>query len=153
MNTITTIDLSPDDAAEQIFAAHRHERAWLDLLTESLDRRRAAESFARTIEAWDMKQGEAARLFGVSRQAIGTWLRRGVSADRAGAVADLAAATDLLVHYLERDRIPAVVRRPIPALRGVSLMGLLAQGDTRSLLAACRCMFRFERAHGKHHDE
>ena len=146
MNTITTIGLSPDDAAEQIFAAHRHERAWLDLFTESLDRR-AAESVARTIEVWDMKQAEAARLFGVSRQAIGTWLRRGVSADRAGAVADLAAATDLLVHDLERDRIPAVVRRPIPSLGGISLMDLLARGDTQSVLAACRDMFRFERAH------
>ena len=148
MSMITTLhDLAPEDAAEQIFTAHRHEREWLDLFTESLDRRRAAESFARTIEVWNMNQAEAARLFGVSRQAIGKWLRRGVPADRAGAVGDLAAATDLLVHYLKRDRIPAVVRRPIPALRGVSLIGLLAQGDTRALLAACRDMFRFERAH------
>ena len=148
MSMITTLhDLAPEDAAEQIFTAHRHERGWLDLFTESLDRRRAAESFARTIEVWNMNQAEAARLFGVSRQAIGKWLRRGVPADRAGAVGDLAAATDLLVHYLKRDRIPAVVRRPIPALRGVSLTGMLAQGDTRALLAACRDMFRFERAH------
>ncbi len=148
MSTITTIrDLAPEDAAEHIFTAHRHERAWLDLFTESLDRRRAAESFARTIEVWDMKQAEAARLFGVSRQAIGKWLRRGVPAERAGAVADLAAATDLLVHYLKRDRIPAVVRRPVSVLGGISLMGLLARGDTQTLLAACRDMFRFERAH------
>ena len=148
MSTAATIDaLSPEDAAEQIFSAHRHERAWLDLFTESLDRRRAAEAFARTLEVWDLNQAEAARLFGVSRQAIGKWLRRGVPAERARAVADLAAATDLLVHYLKRDRIPAVVRRPIPALRGVSLLGLLAQGNTQALLAACRDMFRFERAH------
>ena len=148
MSTMTTIrDLAPEDAAEHIFTAHRHERAWLDLFTESLDRRRAAESFARTIEVWDMKQAEAARLFGVSRQAIGKWLRRGVPAERVGAAADLAAATDLLVHYLKRDRIPAVVRRPIPSLGGVSLMDLLARGDTQSVLAACRDMFRFERAH------
>ena len=148
MSTMTTIrDLAPEDAAEHIFTAHRHERDWLDLFTESLDRRRAAESFARTIEVWDMKQAEAARLFGVSRQAIGKWLRRGVPAERAGAVADLAAATDLLVHYLKRDRIPAVVRRPIPLLGGISLVNLLARGDTQSVLAACRDMFRFERAH------
>ena len=148
MSTMTTIrDLAPEDAAEQIFSAHRHERAWLDLFTESLDRQRAAASFARTIEVWDMKQAEAARLFGVSRQAIGKWLRFGVPAERAGAVADLAAATDLLVHYLKRERIPAVVRRPIPSLGGISLMDLLARGDTQSVLAACRDMFRFERTH------
>ncbi len=67
--------------------------------------------------------------------------------ERAGAVADLAAATDLLVHHLKRDRIPAVVRRPIPALDGVSLVDLLARGDTRAVLAACRDMFRFDRVH------
>lgn len=148
MSTATSIlDLAPEDAAEQIFTAHRHERAWLDLFIESLDRRRAAESFTRTLEVWDVNQAEAARLFGVSRQAVGKWLRRGVPPQRAGAVADLAAATDLLVHHLKRDRIPAVVRRHIPALDGVSLMGLLAQGETRALLAACRAMFRFEQAH------
>jgi hypothetical protein len=148
MSPITTIhDLTPEDAAEQIFVAHQHERAWLDLFTESLDRRRAADSFARAIEVWDVNQAQAARLFGVSRQAIGKWMRRGVPSDRAGAVADLAAATDLLVHYVKRDRIPAVVRRPIPTLGGISLMSLLEQGNTQSLLTACRKMFQFERAH------
>ena len=100
---------------------------------------------ARTLEVWNLSQAEAARLFGVSRQAVGKWLRYGVPPERAGAVSDLAAATDLLVHYLKRDRIPAVVRRPIPSLGGVSLVNLLAQGDTRALVVACRDMFRFER--------
>ena len=63
------------------------------------------------------------------------------------AVAGLAAATDLLVRYLKRERIPAVVRRPIPALGGVSLMHLLDRGDTRKLQGACRDMFRFDRVH------
>jgi len=62
MSTITTIrDLAPEEAAERSFTAHRHERAWLDLFTESLDRRRAAESFARTIEVWDMFRFERAQ--------------------------------------------------------------------------------------------
>ena len=39
------------------------------------------------------------------------------------------------------------VRRPIPSLDGVSLMDLLARGDTPALLAVCRDMFRFDRAH------
>ena len=83
----------------------------------------------------------------MSRQAIGKWRRRGVPPERAGAVADLAAATDLLVRHLKRDRIPAVVRRPIPALGGVSLVELLGRGDTGAVLAACRDMFRFDQAH------
>ena len=131
--------------AERTFAAHRDDGAWLDAFTVSLDRRRAVDAFTRTTETWGLSQAEAARLFGVSRQAIGKWRRRGVPSERAGAVADLAAATDLLVHHLKRDRIPAVVRRPIPALDGLSLVDLLGRGDTRAVLAACRDMFRFDR--------
>jgi hypothetical protein len=55
--------------------------------------------------------------------AVSKWLEQGVPAERVETVADLAAATDLLVRYLQRDRIPAVVRRPAPALRRP------AQGD------------------------
>ena len=139
--------LGPEEAAERMFRAYKDEGAWLDAFAQSLDRRRAGRSFARTLAVWALSQAEAARLFGVSRQAVGKWLRRGVPPERAGAASDLAAATDLLVRHLKRDRIPAVVRRPIPSLGGVSLLDLLAQGDTPALLAACRDMFRFDRAH------
>ena len=145
---LAVLDSNPEEAAEQILAAHRHEGAWLDAFTQSLDRRRAGESLERSLRVWGFSQAQAARLLGVSRQAVGKWLARGAPAARAKALADLAAATELLVRYLKRDRIPAVVRRPIPALGGVSLMDLLARGDTRSLLRACRDMFRFENVPG-----
>ena len=139
--------LGPEEAAERIFRAHEDEGAWLDTFAQSLDRRRAGRSFARTLAVWALSQAEAARLFGVSRQAVGKWLRQGAPPERAGAISDLAAATDLLARHLKSDRIPAVVRRPITSHGGVSLMDLLAQGDTSALLAVCRDMFRFERAH------
>ena len=141
-------ELDPEEAALHVFAAHGHEDAWLDAFADSLDRRRAGQTFARTLRAWGLSQAEAARCFGVSRQAIGKWLRKGAPAERKTILSDLAAATDLLVHYLKRDRIPAVVRRPINALDGVSLLELLAAGDTRGVLAACREMFAFEQVHG-----
>lgn len=146
-DSVTPDALDPEEAAERTFLAHRHNGEWLDAFVASLDRRRAVGAFRRTIETWGLSQAEAARLFGVSRQAIGKWRRRGVPPDRAGAVADLAAATDLLVHHLKRDRIPAIVRRPIPVLDGASLVDLLGRGDTRAVLAACRDMFRFDRIH------
>ena len=146
MDAVAAADeLGPEDAAERTFTAHRHDGEWLDAFIAGLDRRRAVDAFRRTTETWDLSQAEAARLFGVSRQAVGKWRRRGVPPERAGAGADLAAATDLLVRHLKRDRIPAVVRRPIPALDGVSLVELLGHGDTRAVLAACRDMFRFDR--------
>lgn len=96
-----------------------------------------------TVETWELTQAQKEY---ISDRAIDESRHRGVSPDCAKVVTDLAAATDLLVHHIKRDRIPAVVRQPIPARRGVSLMTLLERGDTRAVLATCRDMFRFDRA-------
>ena len=93
------------------------------------------ESVARTIEVWGLSRTEEERVVERMRQS------------RIEALSELQAATDLLVHYLRRDRIPVVVRRPIKALDGDSLADLLAHGDTHAMLAACREMFRFENVH------
>ena len=138
--------LDPRKAAAQLAAEQRADEDWLDTFAESLDRHRAAQSFRRVLSVWDLSRAAAARHFGVSRQALSKWLRDGLPAERSQTAADLAAATDLLVHYLKRDRIPAVVRRPVRELGGRSLLELLAAGETRAVLGACRDMFRFEQA-------
>lgn len=138
--------LDPRTAAEQIAA--EHEPAWLDAFTEHLDRRRFGRSLARTLSVWGLSQAEAARLLGVSRQAVGKWLEKGVPSERLELVSDLAASTDLLVRYLKRDRIPAIVRRPIPLRDGDSLVQLLSQGRSSEVLETCRDMFDFARTHG-----
>ena len=135
----------PKAVAEALFEAHKGEEAWLDAFSEHLDRQRARDALARTLEIWDLSQSEAARVLGVSRQAVGKWMEKGVPAERAGLAADLAAATDLLVRYLKRDRIPAVVRKPIPALDGASLLDLLSRDGSAAVLEACRRMFDFHR--------
>lgn len=160
MPTETAIQkLRPEEAARRVFRAREQDSAWLDRFTESLagyregpggtshTARQSGSDLVRTIGLWQLSQAKAAALFGVSRQAFAKWLQRGVPADHAVAVADLKAATDLLERYLKRDRIPAVVRRPIPRLEGVSLLDLLSRGETNQVLSACRAMFDFERAH------
>ena len=137
-------ELDPREAAEQLLQNTRVDPAWLDAFSEYLDRRRSGLSLAQTLSLWDLSQSAAARLFGVSRQALSKWFRQGIPSDRAQAMADLAAASDLLVRYIKRERIPAVVRRSIPALDGASLLNLLEQGRTDELLKACRDMFDFE---------
>jgi hypothetical protein len=140
--------LDPVEVAEKIVDAHPEDPGgtdWLDEFSEALDRRRAGRSLARILQAWGLNQSEAANLFGVSRQALSKWLAVGVPSERVLAVADLAAATDLLIRYLKRDRIPAVVRRPAAALDGNSLIDLVAAFRTRDVLEACRSMFDFER--------
>ena len=84
--------LDPKAAAERLIRAQGEEIGWLDAFTEHLDRRRNADSLKRILSTWDLNQSDAARVFGVSRQAISKWFDQGVPPERAAAVADLAAA-------------------------------------------------------------
>jgi DNA-binding transcriptional regulator YdaS (Cro superfamily) len=143
---IDIAELGPRTAAAKLAAAHQDERGWLDEFAVYLDRHRAGQSLARILGVWDLNQSQAASLFGVSRQALNKWLEHGVPAERTEAVADLSRATDVLVRYLKRDRIPAVVRRPVGALKNRSLKDLFSAGETGALLEACRDMFQFDRA-------
>jgi DNA-binding transcriptional regulator YdaS (Cro superfamily) len=141
-----TRPLDDDPVVYAAWIADSYPPGWLDQFADELDRRRGAGDLRRVLEIWSLSQGAAARLFGVSRQAVAKWMSGGVPADRAGAVADLAAAADLMVHFLRRDRIPAVVRRSSAALGGLSLIQLAAT-DTAAALKATRQMFDFTRLH------
>jgi len=144
MSSVTELaQLDARELAEKILEARRDETHWLDQLSEALDRCRAGRALGRILDVWGLSQSDAARLFGVTRQAVSKWLTGGVPVERAEAVADLAATTDLLIRYVKRDRIPAVVRRQAAGLDGKSLMGLVAESRTRDVLEACRAMFDF----------
>lgn len=70
----------------------------------------------------------------------------GVSLDSASHLVghrDAQAAVALLRHYLKPEAMPAVLRRPNPALADRSLHDLAAAGDGPGLLDACREMFDF----------
>ena len=148
MSTAELLEQSPEAVAEQIVAAHSEESSWLDAFAEELAKRRAGQDLSRILSAWGLSASAAARVFGVSRQAFSKWLKRGVPEERLETVSTLSAATDLLVRHIKRDRIPAVVRRPAAALGGDSLLEMAKKGQSREVLAACRSMFDFGRAHG-----
>jgi hypothetical protein len=134
----------PEVAARRLVDAHEGDADWLDRFADALDRRRAGGELARLLGVWGLSKAEAARVFGVSRQAFGKWVADGVPADRAEAVADLSAATDLLVRYLRRDRIPAVVRRSFDRAEGRNLLEIAAD-DPAAALVQVRAMFDFSR--------
>lgn len=146
--SIKEMDRLDPKAAARLLVRSQSGTVWLDAFSEHLDRYRNADALERVLAVWGLNQSDAAHLFRVTRQAVSKWRDKGVPPDRAAAVANLAAATDLLVHYLKRDRIPAVVRRPIPALGNVSLLELVERGDSQTALHACRDMFAFGEAHG-----
>jgi hypothetical protein len=126
----------------------RRPRGVQDVLRFRLrDKSRAAPMATvrtRTIATWDLSEAEADRIFGASRSVFDMWRQPGMLPQ---AISELDAATSLLHRYLRADRIPMVVRRPIQARDGMSLLEILEQGDTTSLLMTCRDMFQFDQVH------
>ncbi len=119
--------------------------AWMNRFLTELDHIAERGELARVLDIWSLSKAEAGRVFGVSRQAVDKWLSRGVPDERRAPVADLEATTDLLVRYLKRDRVPAVVRRPAERLGGKSMLDLARAGRTGELLDYTREMFDLRR--------
>lgn len=135
---------SPVDRAAQIVAEAPDER-WVRDLVDELDRRIRTAPLERLLTLWSLSASEAARIFGVSRQAFSKWLQSGPPADRAPDVAAVAAATDLLDRHVKRERIAAVVRRPAAQLGGASLHDLACEGRHDELRRAVEAMFDLRR--------
>lgn len=141
------VDVEPEVIAAQIAAAHAGDPGWLDAFTDALHQQRTASQARRVFTVWGINHSEAGRMFGVTRQAVSRWIIDGIPATQTVALADLATATDILTHYVKADRIPAVVRRPAPALDHKSLLDLVADGRTSDVVDACRRMFQFTGTH------
>lgn len=139
-------ELDPQDAASLLLA--EHDSSWIAELAVELDRALSGRQLERVMRLWDLTRTDLGQLFGVSRQAVSKWIADGVPAERIPQVADLTAITDLLAHYLKRDRIPAVVRRPAPNLGGSSLLEIVAEGRMADAVALTRRMFTFADVHG-----
>jgi len=135
---------SPRQVAERL-VAQAPDEAWLRALTDDLDRRLRTSPLERLLTLWRLSAAEAARAFGVSRQAVSKWRRDGVPPERARVLADLATATDLLDRYVKRERIPAVVRRPAPDLGDRSLYDLACEGRHAEVSEAVARMFDLRR--------
>jgi predicted transcriptional regulator len=139
-------ELDPQHAASLLLA--EHDSSWIAALTDELDRALSGRQLERIMRLWDLTRTDLGHLFGVSRQAVSKWIDAGVPSERIPQVADLAAITDLLAHYLKRDRIPAVVRRPAPNLEGASLLELVSKGRIADAVVLTRQMFTFADAQG-----
>jgi hypothetical protein len=135
---------SPHAVAEKL-VAEAPDRNWLRQLTDDLDRRLRTDPLERLLALWGLSASEAARSFGVTRQALSKWRLTGVPADRTPALMDLAAATDQLDRRIKRERIPAVVRRPAANLGNRSLLDLALAGRHADVRDAVAVMFDIRR--------
>lgn len=91
----------------------------LDLAAPRAD---AAPALAEIRTILGLSDPELARVLGVTRQALEQWRRRGVPARRAADVDRLAAAARWLADELIGERIPQLVRVPVPALGGRTML-------------------------------
>ncbi len=147
MSTAARLDVEPEILAARIADVHADDQDWLDRFQSALGRNRSGAELQRILVVWRLSKADAARLFGVTRQAVQKWTLEGVPPERLTAVGDLAAATDLLLRYLRPDRIPTVVRRPFDDAGGRTLLELAGE-DPAVALAHTRAMFDVSRAQG-----
>jgi hypothetical protein len=99
----------------------------------------------RLLVLWNLSAAQGAQLFGVSRQTFAKWQKAGPPAERAEAVAALATATEILAHHLNRERIPAVVRRKAAQLAGKSLLDLARAREYDRVRSVVETMFDLRR--------
>lgn len=137
------VEEDPQRAAALVVRAGSARPEWIEAFAEAIVAEAATDGLRRVLLAWGLSQADAARIFGVSRQAVAKWVAHGVPVERRRAVADLVAATDVLLEHLKVDRVAAVVRRPAERLGGRSLLELASAGETEAVAAACRAMFDF----------
>jgi predicted DNA-binding protein (UPF0251 family) len=135
------VEEDPHRAAALVIRAGSAHPEWVEAFAEAIVAEAATDALRRVLLVWGLSQAEAARIFGVSRQAVAKWVTLGVPVERRRAIADLAGATDVLLEHLKVDRVAAVVRRPAERLGGRSLLEMAAGGDTEAVAAACRAMF------------
>jgi len=135
--------LTPSRAADAVMAEAGEE--WTRAFVAELGRRLHGDALEQFLTVWAVSAADAARMFGVSRQAVGQWRAAGVPEDRLVMLADVSAATDLLLRYVRADRIAAVVRRPAEVLSGSSLLDLALAGRTAEVRAAVAAMFDLRR--------
>jgi len=95
----------------------------------------------RVMQVFDLDRTELARLFGVKRQAVEQWERRGVPSERQAKLAVIGAIGDLLERKLRPGVVPGVARRAAPAYRGRTMLDMIARNHHEAVIEGVRTSF------------
>jgi hypothetical protein len=134
-----------DNLAAEVLSRTGGDTDILRRLLDRLDHELSAGPLERTVRLWDISATQLGRMFGISRQAAAKWLSDGPPAARRDQVATLGQITDLLDQWVKRERIPAVVRRPVDTLDGRTRLDVALAGELETLLAELRDTFDLTR--------
>lgn len=118
-----------DAMAKEVVLRTGGDADMLRRIVDRLDHQLNASPLQRTVRLWDISATQLAEMFAISRQAASKWLAEGAPASRRDQVAVLGQATDLLDQWVKRERIPAVVRRPVEVLGGRTRLDVALAGE------------------------
>lgn len=92
--------------------------------------RRGSKALARIAQVFGLNKSETARIFGVSRQALDEWYAKGVPMGRIGDVTRTQALANALHDRFVPERLPQIVRSPLPGLDGATVLAALRAHGT-----------------------
>jgi hypothetical protein len=95
----------------------------------------------RLMEVFALSKTELGRLFGVSRQAVDSWIGARVPADRQEKLSTMLSLADLLERKLKAGRVAGVARRPADAYDGKTMLDLISEDRHQWLLESTRDAF------------
>ncbi|MCP3958395.1 MAG: hypothetical protein GY719_11130 [bacterium] len=116
-------------------------RAFRSLYLRTSDTQSEPEPLLRIQQLLDLSLTELGRIFGASRQAVTSWLRRGVPAARKPKVLTVLNIAELLERKLKAGRLPAVFRRKAPAYGDRSMQQMVEADRHEDLLLSVRESF------------
>ena len=133
--------LGPTDSEAVAVALVASDADLAARLAQHLERHLSAAPLDRFERVWQLSASQAAAVFGVTRQAYAKWRSAGIPADRRVDVRLADEATATLLDHVQVDRIPAVVRRPAPALGGRSLLDIARGNDLHAVRDEVEAIF------------
>jgi hypothetical protein len=92
--------------------------------------RRGAKALVRIAQVFGLNKTETARIFGISRQGLDEWYRKGVPMGRLGDVTRTQALANALHDRFVPERLPQIVRSPLPGLDGATILAALRTHGT-----------------------
>ena len=101
----------------------------------------SASLLKRAMELFEIDKTELATLFGVRRQAVEQWERRGVPAERQAKLATMVAVGELLARRLRPGLLPGVARRSAPGYQGRTMLQMIKDDRHDDLLEDVRASF------------
>ncbi len=101
----------------------------------------AESPLLRIQEFFELTMTDLGRLLGASRQAVSSWLLRGVPPARKPKVYTMLNIAELLERKLKAGRLSAVVRREAVAYGGLSMLQMIEADRHEELLESVRESF------------